>query len=239
MALEARGFTIRVVQDFERVPDLMAEIGGRCSPVLDPRRNVFTRNTALWLFAYHEGKPVIGGGARVDDLGSEDLGSFIQRSLPVTFGVNAQPHPFNIFDSRISGRVGYFGDLKAKTARALASGGDAAIRLYTAYGHYRIMKDLGADATYCYLRRSDKRRAENYGFLDSDPWIWTLDRNMYPDGNPKWIGHLRRERLPALLESVRDLLGDLLAEDDQPLLTTQCRHAESSKNVGEPGMQGA
>lgn len=235
LALEARGYTIKIVQDFSAIPDLMARLGGRCSPPLDPRRNLFTKTNALWLFVFQDGEPVIGGGVRVDDLGDEDLGSFIQRSLPLTFNVQAEPHPHRIFEGRISGRVAYFGDLKASTARALGRGGDEALKLYTAYGHYRIMKDLRADATYCYLRRVDKRRAENYGFLDTDPWVWKLDRDMYPDGSPKWIGHLRRERLPALLDSVTDLL----CKDDQLFLPGHSAHAEAGENVGEACVQGA
>lgn len=239
LALEARGYEVRVVQDFDAIPDIMEQLGGRCSPVLDPRKNLFTKKSALWIFAYLDGHPVIGGGARVDDLGREDLGSFIERSLPVTFGVRAERSAYRIFEGRVSGRVGYFGDLKATTSRALARGGSDLIRLYTTYGHYLVMKHLGADATYCYLRGVDKRRAESYGFLNTDPWIWKLDKKMYPDGNPKWIGHLSKERLPALMQSSLDLLLDFSSQDDQPFCSCHSADAEPRKDVSEPSVQGA
>lgn len=234
MALEHKGYEVRILQDFDKVPEAMDELGGRCSPILDPRRNLFTRTNALWMFAYYEGTPVLGGGVRVDDIGDEDLGSFILRSLPLAFGVRAKPVNYGIFDRKLFGRVGYFGDLKAEIPSHHWRIADDVIRSFTAYGHFRIMKDFGADCTYCYLRKKDKRRAENYGFLDTSPWIWELDGKMYKDGNPKWIGHLRRSLLPDLLLSSEDSVLNLLGKPDDFVRAGQCAtNSEASKDVCE------
>ena len=239
MTLEMRGIEIRVVHDFSEVPLLMGQLGKKSSGILDPRRNVFTRKNSLWMFALADGRPVIGGGVRVDDLGGENLSSFLQRTLPVTFSVKPRDSDCQIFKERISGRVAYFGDLVAETSVGMTPRGKEAIRLFTAYGHYRIFSDFDASYTYCFLRGRDWRRASVYGFLDTDPFEWETDRTMYPDGNPEWIAHLARNRLPSLFKSVSGLLFEPFAKDQESLLSSQGGYPARGTDEREPHVPSA
>lgn len=229
--LESRGLKVRIAHDRDEVLDLMSGLGKKPSSILDPDKHIFTKRNSLWMFATLNGKPVMGGGVRVDDIGDEDLGRFLQRSLHLTIGVRAIPNDVNVFEGRLTGRVAYFGDLVSASAYGLTARGKEAISLFTAYGHHRVFTDLEADCTYCFLRGRDRRRATDYGFLDTDPFTLETDELMYPDGNTEWVGHLHRSRLPALLHSKKSLFVKPLAEDQKLLLP--CHSANTATNADE------
>lgn len=209
---------------------MLAAMGKTPSPMLDPSRNTFTYNNSLWMFALAGGTPVIGGGVRVDDLGSEPIGSFLSRTLSVTFGVQPASSDWSVLSDGLSGRIAYFGDLGASTINGLNTLGATMIRLFMAYGHYRVLADLKTDSAYCFLRESERRRAVNYGFLDTDPFVWPTDKPMYKDGNPGWIAHLRKERLPALMASVSGDLDNALAINEKPLVALNCTDPATDPN---------
>lgn len=108
------GFTIEPVTRFEDVPDLAARTGRSFQmPAFSIPRADLTENSAFWLFLKLEGEYIGGAAAMLQNIGSERLDSYLNRTMNHHF-----PHASGktIADmagplSEYSGKLAYIGEL--------------------------------------------------------------------------------------------------------------------------------
>lgn len=216
MQLMAMGIDLKVVRDINETRDLYERLGKDLSPAADPNRLLLTQGNCFAIFGLVDGDPIFGFVVRVDDLGDEDAQSFIPRSVETIFGVKITGQSCDVYRGQKWGRVGYFGDLKSLHHKGLKTRGGMALRLASTYAHFRAFTDLNTQMHYCFLRISDYRNGIPYGFLETGPYIWESDKDLYADGSPAWIGQLSVSKMPELAASMYQLLPDLLHEDQKP-----------------------
>ena len=213
IALEAMGVQLEVISDFGLIKDKLAAMNAKLGAANSHERLLLTSGNAFWVFVSRKQMPFAAYGVRVDDLGNDDAQSFLDRSIQVIFGVNVTECHASIFSGHKWGRAAYFGGFVSSSAKGLGRTGGRIIQLMTAYGHHCAFQDLGAEVNYCFLRGSEGSRVLKYGFLEADPFVWSTDRPMYPDGNPEWIMRLPKDRMPALMASMSGLISHRLAKN--------------------------
>ena len=80
-ALGRRGFDLEIVDDYSRVETMIAEVGRlETTPMMDVSRLDFERGEAFWVFLKRDGACVASVSAKVVDLRSESLASYIRRT---------------------------------------------------------------------------------------------------------------------------------------------------------------
>lgn len=217
LALESMGVGVTYVTDLTKVAGIMARLGKAIGPAANPSRLLLTERNCLWAFAHKNGEPLVGFGVRIDDLGGEDAQSFLARSVEVIFDVKVTGAKYDIFSDRRWGKIAYIGDLKSISKFGLSRQGASIIRYLMAYTHYRLVRDYGVDVNYCFIRASDLRRSEAYGFLDRDPFVWETNSPLYPDGNPAHVLQMPKEKLCSLMASVSPYFPERFAINQKPI----------------------
>ncbi len=212
LELECMGISVEVVQDFRRVPSLLAQLGRPLGAANNPEKILMTQTNALWVVGSRldetqtELLPLIGCGIRVDDLGQEDVQSFVGRSIEVLFDVKVTGVTAEIFSGRRWGRAAYVGALTSGLTLGLGRSARKVVQLVMAYAHYRAFTDLGSDVNYCFLRQSDGGKGVTYGFLNAETFVWKTDELMFPDGNPGWIMSTSRGQAVSVMLAAASLL---------------------------------
>lgn len=222
--LRAMGIDVEITNDHARSFDLMEQLKKPIFAANSPEKLLLTRKNSFFVFALKENKPIAGFGVRVDDLGDEDVQSFLPRSIEMIFDVKVVSSDYDVFAGCMWGKAAYFGNLGAVNASGLGSSGKSVLRLLTGYIHHRVTVDLGADTAYCILRERDLIKSKAYGFLDASPWVWQTDKLVFPDENPGWIGHLQADRRGALMASLSNFLTNSLAADEKSLSAVPVRN---------------
>lgn len=212
--LEAGGVDVEVATDLRRISDVLSERDTGAGAALDERALLLTQKNVLWFFARREQKLLCAFGVRVDDLGGEDVQSFLTRATEVVFNVNVVGETSRIFEGRRWGRAAYFGGFTASTQRGLGGDTSWVFQLLSAYAHHCAFVDLQSDVNYSFHRAADVNRAIYYGFNRVDPFVWKTDRNMYEDGNPAWVNQRHKEDMPALLAQARQMFRFRLTKND-------------------------
>lgn len=226
-ALEALGVRVEIVSDFAKVPVVLEKLDATLGPANNPSKLILTSANAFWVLAYRDDSPIAAFGVRADDLGDDDAQTFLPKSIEVVFDVKVTRALSRIYQGQKWGRAAYFGGFVSKTAKGLSREGGRIVQLLTAYVHHCSMRDLEADVNYCFLRGADGFKGLSYGFLNADPFVWATDRPMYVDGNPQWVMHLTRDRLPALMTSMSMVLRSGFTENQHALFAVQVDNAAS------------
>lgn len=115
-ALEERGFLLEVVDDYDRVPGLVEQVGRlKTLPMMDPGRLDFEVGEAVWLFLKREGRCVASVSAKIVNLHSETLGGYTRRTSRGQYGRSSDPisNLDPMFDL-IRGRVVYTGQVQTE-----------------------------------------------------------------------------------------------------------------------------
>ncbi|MDO6523242.1 hypothetical protein Q4578_16720 [Shimia thalassica] len=211
-AERALGLSIRQEFDLDAIPRILSDMGKEyVSPILDPSKNDFTPSNCFWLVAEDDGKPVMVGGVRLDDLGQLDVKKFWARMLARTFGEEpaAQYLPFP--PDVLTGRIAYFGDLFSIAGNGLTRAGRERLRLFTTVGHYLTQLEFRPNATYSFIQDRDIARGTPalYGFLDLHPFLYSWDVDPYPAGCPEWIACTPQDRMPYLMAGVHRFIEGL------------------------------
>lgn len=221
LELERMGLSVEVIQDFERIPELMERLGRPLGVANDPRTALMTQTNSFWIVGSRKQEvsgqyePLIGCGVRVDDLGDEDVEAFISRSLQVLFGVRVTGVSADIFAGTKWGRAAYVGALTSSLTIGLGRSARKSVQLLMAYAHFRAMTDLNADVNYCFLRDKDASKGVTYGFLSADSFVWKTDRDIFNDGNPGWLMSTSNVQMPSLMLAASKLFSDRLSIDEQ------------------------
>lgn len=215
LTLECMGVEYLHTNNFSEARTLMTELGKSLGPANNPDKLLLTESNSLWVFGLVNGQPVIGGGIRTDDLGTEDVQSFLPRSVKMIFDTTVDNCSYEVFEGRHWGRAAYLGNFASNLAHGLGSSGRDIVRLFTAYTHHRVFSDLGVDTTYCFIRRRESHKGLSYGFMRCDPFVWSTTKPMFSDGNPEWVMSLERNMLPSLMGSVVPILSERLSINQQ------------------------
>lgn len=200
------GLKIRQEFDQEKVAHILKDMGKEfLSPILDPSKNDFTPANSFWLIAEDDGKPVIAGGVRFDDLRDVDVRKYWDRMLFRLFGQRPSPEVLDFPTNVLSERIAYFGDLWAVKGIGLSKIGRANLRLFTGVGHYLTQLEFEPDVTYCFVQDRDVQRGTPavYGFLELWPFLYSWDKDPYPAGCPEWIACTHKKQFPQLMASLR------------------------------------
>lgn len=202
--LSDSGIELDVVRDFQTIPALLSEIGKEyITPFLDPHLNSFTSGGCFWLAARKEGRLVMLGGARVDDLGAE-APQFIANTFNRGYRDGCCLSVCGEVARQISGRVAYFGDLMSIGSHSL---GRRNVRCFTGIANYLAVSHYGADCVFSFMRSKDVRRgsADVNGFtgriLSPIQWAerpspdWMDEQIVYRgrDDHAPYFEALRRE----------------------------------------------
>lgn len=117
--LADRGFDLEIVDDYSRVPDMIAEVGRlETTPMMDVARLDFELGRAFWVFLKRDGKCVASVSAKVVDLRTESLASYLLRTSAGQYG--RQECPINWVDpffEYIRGIVVYTGQIQTEQKR--------------------------------------------------------------------------------------------------------------------------
>lgn len=214
LELEAMNIAVEVVSDVRCVRNAIAPLMSGPGMALDAESLLLTQANSFWVVARHKDVPVLAFGVRVDDLGSEDVQSFIGRSVETIFGVRVTGAVDNLYQGKRWGRAAYFGGFVANRPAGMFREWPQVFFLVAAYAHHCAFVDLGSDVNYSFHRDSDEHKGVRYGFLKRMPFDWATDSDMYPDGNPDWVMHLSREDLPLILSRSKRLFQYRLTKDD-------------------------
>lgn len=209
--LEA-GISLRQEYDLNRAVDLLSGMGRKdISPMLDPRKTVFTRSNCFWLFAEREGVPMIAGGVRLDDLEREGLDDYLMRAMPVIFGVALRPHTEPYLRDHIGGRLAYFGDLfsNQKTTLGLGKNAKLYMRLFNICAHHLVHSVMRPDAIWCFIRDKDHQRGadKSYGFIGEAPFLHEWEDNPFAAGRPEWIAFNNKQQHALMLSGAEKFLA--------------------------------
>ncbi|MEO0765183.1 MAG: hypothetical protein AAFY75_04125 [Pseudomonadota bacterium] len=219
--MERLGVQLEVVKDFRSIPAVMSQLGRPLSSPSDPSKVLMTEANSFWIVGRRvdektgQNKPVIGCAVRVDDLGCEDVESFISRSVEVLFGVNVLSVNSNAFSGRTWGRAAYIGALTSGVSLGMGRDAKKIIQLLMTYTHFRAVTDLRADVNYCFLRQRDEAKAVTYGFLSAEQFVWQTSKQMYSDGNPGWLVSTSASQVPSLMVRASRLLSQPFSENKQ------------------------
>jgi hypothetical protein len=208
---EHLGMEIRQVFDPAEIKSILSQLEkGYISPILDPAKNDFTPASGFWLVAEKNGRPMIAGGVRCDDLGCLSIKDFWRQSLRRAFGQDPAPVTMSFPDEDLSGRVAYFGDLHASRSEFLSKRGRRNLRLFTAIGHGLTVDEFSPDVTYCFVKDEDFERGSPlvYGFLSHTPFLYNWPSDPYPKGKPGWVCSLRRSQYPLLMAGMKRLIEE-------------------------------
>ena len=234
--MERLGVELEVLKDFRRVPEVMSKLGRPLSSPSDPSQVLMTEANSFWIVGRRGddisglSEPVIGCGVRVDDLGSEDVETFIARSVEVLFGVDVLNVTSDAFAGRTWGRAAYIGALTSGVALGLGRDAKKIIQLLMTYTHYRAVTDLRADVNYCFLRQRDEAKGVMYGFLSAEQFVWQTSEDMYPDGNPGWIVTTSARQMPSLMIRASQLLSQSLSENQENDFTVEVASSAGGDN---------
>ena len=195
------------------------------SAAANQKQLLLTQGNCFAVFCFEDDKPILGSVIRIDDFRDEPLQSFLPRSIETIFGVEVTGAACDIYSEERWGRAAYMGDMKTTGNRGLGARGYKILRLVSAYGHFRTFSDYQTDVHYCYLRRSDYRIAEPYGFTSTIPYVWMSTPDVYKDGSPHYIAKLNTTELPIVMAGIWRLLPDMFAVHDQPVFEVVSKNA--------------
>lgn len=197
--LASQGITVMALDNFERVSELLAEAGKPyLTPFSSPIHNDLTEGNALWLIGLRDGRPVMMGCARLEDIGREPIESYWRRAFARAYaGQGAGSlHSVNPEITKwVSGRLVYFGDLFIEQGtRGMRSN----LRCFTAVGHMAVSLKWDPDYTYAFIRERDLLRGSGhaYGFnwFVPDPFVWP--NPPHPRSPTEWGAFISRGDLP-------------------------------------------
>jgi len=215
LELEAMGIQVEVVDDVDCVRDAISPLRNGPGLGLDADRLLLTPANTFWVLARSSGKLIVAFGVRVDDLGGQSAQRFLERSIKVIFDVEVTASDHQIFRDKYWGRAAYFGGFVGDTAKGISRHSETVFRLLAGYAHHCAFIDFKSDVNYSFHRGLHEFRGAHYGFLRRDPFVWTTDEPMYPDGNPDWVMQLLRDDLPSLLNHASRSFQYSLTKNDQ------------------------
>lgn len=203
------GLRIRELECGPEVENLVSGVGKPyLTPVMSPRSNDFTKKNAFWLVCEDSSGPKMIGGARLDDLGDEDLTKFWQRSLARQYGAEANNFveaTSELISRDVSGRIAYFGDLYVVQGSAISRRSRERLRWFTAIGHALTLLKWQPNWTYAFLREEDILRgaAASYGFARVVPapqhWIDPPS----PRSNTEWCALSSRKEVVGMIKAAK------------------------------------
>lgn len=210
--LASKGLSVEEVTQISDIPELVRQAEKPyLTPLSSPAFNDFTEKNVLWLVARRDGVPVYLGCARLEDLGTEAVGSFWRRVFARVYGDGQTEKISDVrenVDRSIGGRLVYFGDLYVSAA---GRGDRAALRAFVALGHAAVSLKWDPDWTYCFVRERDALRgaALMYGFGQVMPRPFRWIDPPSPRTNSEWLAVLAKGELLPMISATRDALCDL------------------------------
>lgn len=169
-ALREEGWHIEETTDYGQVLEIGASFGKTVfTPMMNPKFNDFTYRNSIWHVASIDGEPVALLGARLDELGSEDLGAYLGRQMVRAYPPAkdeelwfSAPH----VAQQLTGKLAYIGELflsekvrgKRMNLRHFLMLMHSTVALKWAPDwHYAFMADrhvsLGMDSIYWFTHR--------------------------------------------------------------------------------------
>lgn len=216
--LEANGLTVEQVGDFTTIEGIVRDVQKEYfTPVVSPNFNDLTASNAIWLVARRDGLPIIVGGARLEDLSSESVGTFWPRSLERLYskGPGELIRSVNpLLAKKLSGRLAYFGDLHVKPkSRGILD----CVRSFVTIGHVLVSLKWDPDFTYAFIHEKGISRSADfrYGFNHSVPNAMSWINPPHPRSDKEWCCILSRDELPYVARSSVEAISG--ATTDTPL----------------------
>lgn len=175
------GFAVEEVTDLAQIEGLVAQLGKPyITPMSSPAKNDFTEAGIICLVARKDGRPVMMGCARLEDIGSESIDRYWGRVFGRAYGAGPEDRIIGNVRSEVvssmSRRLVYFGDLFVADGMR---GSRLALRAFVALGHLAVALKWDPEWTYCFVRERDVMRgaAALYGFnrIFGTPFDWLAE----------------------------------------------------------------
>lgn len=199
--LNGRGYRIEEITDYSRIEEIAADSRkAYLTPLVSPKTNDLTNGNCIWLAAWKGDVPVMLGGARLEDLGSESVSSFWPRSLERLYDRPRGELIESVCDgvaAVLRGRLAYFGDLHVSPE---VRGSLASVRAFVTIGHLAVSLKWDPCFVYAFVRERDALRGASlrYGFLDAYPAPMRWIDPPRPRTNAEWCCVVSRAKLPVM-----------------------------------------
>jgi hypothetical protein len=197
--LALQGVSVEQVQDFRRIEEILSKSKkDYLTPVVSPLSNDLLQSNAIWLVAWREGRPVIVGGSRLEDLAFESVSSFWPRSLERLYGRKSGDLIESVsprLAALLQGRLAYFGDLHVMPGER---GVLSSVRSFVTIGHMLVSLKWDPDFTYAFIhdRGVAKSAGYRYGFNYAIPNAMKWSNPPHPRSDQEWCAIVSRQDLP-------------------------------------------
>ena len=170
------------------------------TPMSSADHNDFTEMNHICLVARKNGKPIMMGCARLEDIGAEPVSSYWTRVFTRAYGAPSSPPVISNINPEVernfTRKLVYFGDLfVAKGGR----GNRSALRAFVAIGHLAVSLKWDPDWIYCFIRERDLMLGASamYGFNRDfgSPFEW-VDEPPHPRNRSEQLVALSRTDIP-------------------------------------------